>query len=1345
MVGPRTARLPVGSAQWIAEERSSASQITESEVEEFSFSARNEFDWLNEHMAEIFSENQINVAEIFKTPGKLRGKTPRTIRKANPAENRVPLSNIFSSTPKGAPNPFSISNIDRNNTPRLKIAADPRPSPAKTNILVSPSKPVAPPKSPASKQPVSVVDSGYYGSQSQDAMNVDDVEVGDEPTQPFDFQEDVKDQAPFHVSSDRPEGGSPARTSPPPAVENTADENMADDLSAQFFTDPVDAGTSPARKTVPQESTTPAGSPVQHPLSTSPTKSSPTKTSPAQPAATVTQQPEIEPDSMDAVLEGPSRSPSDGSSPIRPIVRKSSLNFASLPAREPITHKSIGNRVSRTSHLDQHRTSYYNRHTGGMSLGHGRHEFSDDENDDMDVDEEPPPQKSRPAAEPDTPLAHNKTYTQRLQDQINKLGQTQAKTSRPSKSIPDSAVAQQVSTAVSNPPPEPQRKALPSPKKPTTPGAFPEDDEDEWIEPLGTPDNASGNFSPRPGMPKSYSADVMEGLAGKETVGGDDFAMPEMRQLTSSPKSPERPLVPEKSPGKLGHHKSASVPVLPQMSQVSGDDVNPLKKTVSVSDPPLATVFETGRPTTPKSPKSPSRGFRDSPLKQVKNKLSSILKSSKGLLASSAAASAEGKTSLLSPSAIKPGLRGAPSTESLQQTSTQDSQPLYPDLSRHATDNQTVASTASPARTESRRTRASIEREKAEEKRREKEAKEARRMAEQMEKLEKAREKEREKARVYSEEQEKAASIEKQVAPQRDQEKRAVPPTPKQAQNLTHTSPRKMKAQFEADSRVEATSVADDQPTDDVQMVDAPNPMPPPSAPRSAAPPSATKSREIKRPVKPAKEPVGKAKQAPTVIRVNMNSQNSQHQPSNSALSSSLHDTLGPSNSHSQLKNKASQSSLHAKQSLAGSLKSSVSSTGRPKALEMAARRKEQEEREAQRKRDAKAEMERKRAAVQEEERRQEQQRKLEAEWQREEERRQAEAKKNMQRQAMLEKAKQTRAPPPAVRNQAHAPPEYSRPQDQLQKGEASAGRPPSRLNAAVPRSQEELGRPVNATLSSTSKAPSKRPLQPDENSDKATRQAPSRPGTTYQAKESKRMRMTDEFDDVVSQSTLKGAPIRPSGGYKKEVPSKSIFPAGYTNAAQSATRDLFKATVTSQHNGHAKATHPMDMAQFSKGAIPFAPNPNPAGPAHKTPARPQGIAGVKSAAKSATRSSPRFQNGESIELPEINTDDEDSDDDDGGKDVMAAWADSPNLRRALVEQESKDPFQIFGAPGPLNMEEVFAKSKDRFHKFRARTSSANWSGLDRLTEDDIRKDLAAREKMRREGGWTYEMSKELA
>lgn len=58
----RGPRLQVGSAAWIAEERDSALNIARSEIEEFSFSARNEIDWLNEHMAEVFSETQMCVS-----------------------------------------------------------------------------------------------------------------------------------------------------------------------------------------------------------------------------------------------------------------------------------------------------------------------------------------------------------------------------------------------------------------------------------------------------------------------------------------------------------------------------------------------------------------------------------------------------------------------------------------------------------------------------------------------------------------------------------------------------------------------------------------------------------------------------------------------------------------------------------------------------------------------------------------------------------------------------------------------------------------------------------------------------------------------------------------------------------------------------------------------------------------------------------------------------------------------------------------------------------------------------------------------------------------------------------
>ena len=164
-----------------------------------------------------------------------------------------------------------------------------------------------------------------------------------------------------------------------------------------------------------------------------------------------------------------------------------------------------------------------------------------------------------------------------------------------------------------------------------------------------------------------------------------------------------------------------------------------------------------------------------------------------------------------------------------------------------------------------------------------------------------------------------------------------------------------------------------------------------------------------------------------------------------------------------------------------------------------------------------------------------------------------------------------------------------------------------------------------------------------------------------------------------------------------------------------------------------------MDMAQVSKAPITFASNPNAANSQHKTPARPGQLNGAgKSGAKSAAKSSPRYQNGESIDLPEINTDSEDEEDE--AEDfAKPKWTESPDLRRQLFDQEQIDPAEVFGQPGPLNMEEVFSKSKDRWHKFRARTSSANWSGQDRLTEDEIRRDLEARDRVRRQGGWTYD------
>ncbi|GAO18139.1 hypothetical protein UVI_02036780 [Ustilaginoidea virens] len=967
------------------------------------------------------------------------------------------------------------------------------------------------------------------------------------------------------------------------------------------------------------------------------------------------------------------RSTSDGSSPIRPVVRKSSLNFASLPAREPLAAgKSSGARVSRSSHLDHGRASYYNRQTGGKSIGGTLMKSNREEDQEHDLFAED-------AAFSQTVTDDNKTYTQRLQDQINMLGQSQSKTA--------------IFTQQSKTPAPKTASPLPLKTLQSTPGAFPQDDDDDWIEPPATVGLAADD---RPSFSKSHSAVVVEGIQGKKTIGQTDFVFSDNESAGAAEVCVQDRVVKQS----YGDEKLASVPGIPIMDRT--DEEPQLHKNVaSFAKPGLMTVAEISGFDT--QLRSPSRSVRESPLRQVKNKLSSILKSSRGLLASSAAISAEGK-SLMSPSSARLGLHSIMSSESIATKQ---------GLGLQIPQNTAVEAESSPSRT-TRRTRASAERER-EEKKREKEIK---RLEEQNEKLEKMREKEREKARVFSKEQEKLAAMEKQIAFQKDY-------TPLSAQEtLTSTK------------ALDEETVSIDK---DVDMDDASS-APAPSASHSGVRTHVVRSKEFKRPVKPTRETQNRTKQAPTVIRVNTGSQHSQYR-----LSTAQPDTSSSSSSQSshQVSSKVGKASLPPKPSTQ-SLRSAAA-TSRVKAQELAAKKKEQEEREAQRRRDAKAEIERKKAAAQEEQRKHDQLKRQEVERQRQQQQEQAASqaqnKCGAQRKAAIEKAKQTRAPPPAVRSQPNGPPDFSTFDD------PALSRPPSRPTSNAPWTQDEPGRPVNAVLSNAGKSGAKRPLTQDKGDETQYKQPQTRGGAAYQSNDAKRRRTSepaDEETDGSSQRNIRGPPVRPSAAFKKELPSKSIFQAGYTNAPQSNAPNLFKGPVHAYSSAQMKGVHPLDMAQISKGAIPFAPNPNAAGLAHKTPARPGPAAnGGKSAAKSVPRSSPRFQNGETIELPEIQTDDDSEDDESNGV-TVAPWADSPDLRMALMRQETMDPSRIFGPPAPLNMEEVFNKSKDRFHKFRARTSSANWSGADRLTEEEVRKDLIARDKLRRDGGWSYEMSRDM-
>ena len=1005
-------------------------------------------------------------------------------------------------------------------------------------------RPVSPQRIPSPPKPTNPAqgtqDSGYYGSQDigsvtvyadvdMDASHfeerVDTVELPsialpnialplNEALPPSIEPESLKSATRLSTGSHHS-----LRDDPESAMDITNDERLEsndEDEQAELV------GESPRKDDLEHSATTPVSSPLRTPREDQNDAPPDKSQSPAH---------------SDEDQSEHNQSPSDRSSPIRSMVRKSSLNFASLPAREPLTAgKSIGARVSRTSHIDHNRNSHYQRPTGGKSLSAQAQQFSSDGIDVADSDEletggaaasnEVP--KDDLASEDNLASNHNKTYTQRLQDQISLLGKSQALNAAQSKALPSLPTQAQQSAELAPPTPKPLKSSSPMRKDPvqTTPGAFPADEEEEdeeeedWIEPPAA--TIQNKAVPRPMLAKAHTADVMEGIQVSEDINSQHTMSPTRKTHTGfgAEQAKHAPHFPSY------HAKSASTSIPSIAAQPAARDGLQLMKAATISNPSLPSLDEAGQVGTPK--KSPSRSFRDSPLKQVKNKLSSILKSSKSLLASSAAISAEGKSSLLSPSTTRLGYHPDPSTDSIIPR-------LKLGLQNHYQSSKLGGEPASPTRPVARRTRASTEREK-EQKRREKEEK---RIVDQTEKLEKAREKEREKARVFSKEQEKAANVENQVVPSNEIRHLQPQETPKP----TRTSPRK------AENASNKELYADI----DVEMHDAANTMPPPSAPRSVGPQS-IRGNDLKRPMKPLKDAQAKVRQAPTVIRVNMGSQQPQqshYHPASSTVSTTSQESYFSASSQGQQSSstKPSKPTLHTKvstQSLrGGTTPAAASSAARPKGMDLTAKKREQEEREVQRRRDAKAEVDRKRTVSQEEQRKQEQQRRQEAERAKQREREQTtaqtEAKKQAQRQATIEKAKQTRAPPPAPRSQFQAASTAISSRETAGNGYGAqrtetgqASRPPSRM-ATGPRPQEDAGRPVNAILSNGVKAGAKRTLGAENDLGQPAR-PPSRAGISYQAKEAKRRRTSEQCDELDSDQppNIKGPPVRPSAGFKK-------------------------------------------------------------------------------------------------------------------------------------------------------------------------------------------------------------------
>ncbi|KAL9608646.1 MAG: hypothetical protein Q9167_006530 [Letrouitia subvulpina] len=1226
-----TARLKptaVGGPLWIEKENEQIAQFRTQEAEDFAFSVRNELEFLNEHMAEIFNKSQINITEVFKTPGKLRrGKTPRTANKY-----REPLTDIFA--------------------PNLRPNATPSHTPeqSKTQALFKVSKD---PISPIVKKAIkSNTDSGYHG-MTEDEMELEEQAAGANPS---------GTQAPLDIPTE-----SQAKRNRLSREESTVDRSFhsaiedfnqgaIDEASAEE----VDAKTPTQTRCV---------SVAIGPQTDQEDRYSDHKN-------------DLDEGDKDSLLAGRadrcgSRSPSEGSSPVNPVIRKSSLTFATLPAREPLTtKKSIGPSLSRNSNVDGSRAtinrgSFLERITSGKSLGGFRQpDGIPDSTAGVETKVERP-DKSEPLNEKSdvdgkSTRLHNKSSTQRLHERIDMLRKSQL--GRPTKSIPSVPLSASEVLEPSVTVPEP----LESARRP--------EDEEDWITALPKPQS---HELKRPQLPKSVSADVMEDLKSTTNISAKDFEETIREENTS----PRRPSLPQDIRSNLSQG-------LKSPARADGRQKgNPSQK---VAEQQSAFAVNNGSSFNEVQPLNPdgtpaSKRYVDGPLSASKSKLESIMKSARGLFNSSAGVSAQAKMEICSPAA-------APLDNKIQldKPSIADGKSgLYPNL--QSTTNTKVhlaPTTMSPSKpAEGRTTRSSTEKR---ERKKEQEAKERQRAKGTFD-----------TASASQGEQSRNIGLEESNELNKTLTE-ALAKEAKQQQQPTRRSPRRLQNQRNSDNSMEDSTVPTTTTTQQV---------PPASAQPNPQPSHTQRPKDARRPVRPVKDAVHKPEPQRVAIRVGTLSMSHRPPMNNAALSSNLQESLAPAQPRPPgLTRQASNTSLQSSTS-----QSNVKCTAntKPRALIAAEKKKEQDEKQAQRKQEQKREIEKKRAAQQEEARRQEQLQRQELERQRERDRVAAadDSKKTAQRQAIekrrleLAKKDQQRTAPAAQ----HHPPNNTRP-------ELGGSRPPSRLHTV-----QEHKHSVTHPLPNPARPPIKRVFEPE--ADELVQNSRLLGGHQYQQTDAKRRR-TDDEDALDEQETN----VRPT----MDVPRSYVngFPSMPPHSANNGYPITKPSTVAAQPGRPGQAP---DMSKYAHGRIVFAEAPNPPYPAHhKTPLPSKQLTANQPSAKS----SPQYVNGEHIHLEDI-ADSEDEDDDSEAEAkkqaknaMLPSWVHSPALRVTLEDQEKNiDPDSVFGPPANVDMEAMF---KDRHHKFRSRTSSANWNMGDRLTSEEMKEDKRARERILREGGWTY-------
>ncbi|KAH7396555.1 hypothetical protein DE146DRAFT_614266 [Phaeosphaeria sp. MPI-PUGE-AT-0046c] len=868
----------IGSAGWILEERHQSNDLVSQELEDFGFSVRNELEWLNEHMGDVFANNGQHNLEVFKTPGKLRGKTPRTARK-KAAEARQPLASLQAANGQHKPSPAEQS---LKNT--LQKAAT-----TKTRFQIAEDEHTARVQSPLAKTPIARqlfskdlasgkenVDSSFHADVFNDSpiqpsatpwspmhstQNTVMSSQGDDifspprtqstqPTQPTQsFRHSIQE-----ADDDRRDtGDSFVSAKEAFASKNASRENLKgkDEDAMDMDEEKTDNSRSDAQDTVirhdlgddedeemddipdfpspprviseqysisvethealdtahlcahapepktlfaPDASTTPSGQPPAH-------------FEDASHDDTVVHHDVDE--QMD--IDDDVRSPSDNSSPVKPLVRKSSLTFASLPAREPLlAKKSMGNRVSRTSHVDPSKTrnSQMGRYTGGKSLGGSQFAQPVDAYDDeMDIDDARPGLQRE---ESETTKIHNKTSTQRLFERINMLKQQNEVPKRVSQNIISSSQPSQAQSFSSTQPKEDiipfSQASQPSyPSLPATAQVPDEDDDDDWISPVRA---APAKQPARPVFSKSHTA--------------------------HAPPSPAKHV-----PSKL----------------------------ISVSNPDLQAATSS---TTPAG--SPTgKKYMDAPLSASKAKFYSALRAAKEKIIGSSATSAQVKLDALAESPMRPKLHAQDSSDDIFGSPKRIEKPgLFSGLrspskesNKSIKPSKTAGMPGSPVKGDGRRTRSSTERQKQ----KEKETQDSKQRQRAEDKLREMREKEQSKATLHH--QKSKGALNKTPSAMSSQSSLRQP-APVATATKTPTTSYQQQQPISRPGTTRTNTASSRE-----QDVDSADEMPPPPPPKSLLPTTKTTKAALREPrklTKPtSKDALPKVK-APQKIMVNLNS-----------------------------------------------------------------------------------------------------------------------------------------------------------------------------------------------------------------------------------------------------------------------------------------------------------------------------------------------------------------------------------------------------------------------------------------------------------------------------------------